>query len=177
MRLRFPSLWGTEIYGEFGGEDEAGHLFSSTSGLIGVYLPQVEPTGRLSLRFEYADISQHGGSAPPWYRHGTYRSGYTYKNNIMGHHAGGAAKDYFTEARLLLRSDLELVLGLDYQKRGYDQPVEEKHRQASAEIIWWMNKNIRFEFLGSLDQTQNFDFVADDDPDFYYSRLSMIFSW
>ncbi|MCD6188376.1 MAG: hypothetical protein J7K09_09450, partial [Desulfuromusa sp.] len=115
MRIYLPFLWGAEIYGEFGGEDEAGHLFSSTAGLIGVYLPQVEPSGRLSLRLEYADLSKHSGPAPPWYRHGTYQSGYTYENHIMGHHVGGAAKDYFIEAQLLLRRDLQLTLGFDYQ--------------------------------------------------------------
>ena len=173
MRIYLPFLWGAEIYGEFGGEDEANHLFSSTAGLVGVYLPQVEPTGRLSLRLEYADFPKDNA----WYRHGSYQSGYTYENHIMGHHVGGAAKDYFVEAQLLLRRDLQLTLGFDYQKRGYNQPEKEEHYQSSAEVTWWMNKNIRFELLGSLDQTENFDFVSDNNPDFYYSRFSMIYSW
>ncbi|MCK5826557.1 MAG: capsule assembly Wzi family protein [Desulfuromusa sp.] len=172
LRIFFPSLWGAEIYGEIGGEDEANHFFSKAAWLAGVYLPQVEPTGRLSLRLEYTDLSDE-----VWYRHSAYRSGYTYKNHIMGHHIGGAAKDYFAEARLLLRSDLELTLGFDYQKRGENQLVEEKHYQASAEVNWWLNEKIRFELMGSVDRTENFDFVTDNDPDFYSSRLSMIYSW
>ena len=173
MRIYLPFLWGTEIYGEFGGEDEAGHMFSSTAGLVGVYLPQVEPTGRLSLRLEYADFPKNNS----WYRHGTYHSGYTYKKHIMGHSVGGAAKDYFAEARLLLRSDLHFTFGFNYQKRGLDQSVKEEHYLSSAEVTWWMNDTVRFEALGSFDRADNFDYEDNNDRDFYYSRVSMIFSW
>ncbi|RLB71244.1 MAG: hypothetical protein DRH07_06970 [Deltaproteobacteria bacterium] len=173
LKIYLPFLWGAEIYGEFGGEDEAGHLFSSTAGLVGVYLPQVEPTGRLSLRLEYADFPKNNS----WYRHGTYHSGYTYKKHIMGHSVGGEAKDYFAEARLLLRSDLHFTFGFNYQKRGLDQSVKEEHYMSSAEVTWWMNDTVRFEALGSFDRADNFDYENNNDQDFYYSRVSMILSW
>lgn len=172
LKISLPFLWGAEIYGEFGGEDEAGHLFSCNSGMAGVFLPQVEPSGRLSLRLEYTDLSN-----PAWYRHGLYRSGYTYENHLMGHSVGGEAKDYFAEARLLLRNDLHFTCGFNYQKRGIEKPIAEEHYQTSAEVTWWMNESIRFELLGSFDRTGNFNYEENNNQNFYYSRASMIFSW
>ena len=87
-RVRLPFLWGAEVYGELGGEDEANHFFSRDSFLLGAYLPRIEPTGRLGLRFEFADLA-YNGNGPVWYRHGIYKSGYTYEQQILGHHAGG----------------------------------------------------------------------------------------
>lgn len=124
-RIKIPAVWGLELYGELGGEDEAGGFIANTAYLGGIYLPQVEPSGRASLRFEYADLSQIDSNSPVWYRHGIYQSGYTYKNQIMGHHAGGGAKDYFAELVILLPQDLSLKIDYNHEKRGTDQPVEE----------------------------------------------------
>ena len=95
----------------------------------------------------------------------------------MGHSVGGEAKDYFAEARLLLRSDLHFTFGFNYQKRGLDQSVKEEHYMSSAEVTWWMNDTVRFEALGSFDRADNFDYENNNDQDFYYSRVSMILSW
>jgi hypothetical protein len=51
-RLKIPALAGAELYGEWGGEDEAGGFISHKSWLAGLYLPKLEPTGRLAMRLE-----------------------------------------------------------------------------------------------------------------------------
>jgi len=176
-RLRLPCLWGTEIYGEYGGEDEAGHFLANDAWLAGVFLPKVEPTGRASLRLEYADLSRIDNNSPVWYRHGIYRSGYTYQGKIMGHHAGGAAKDIYSELRIYLPRDLTLCLNFDSEKRGYDQPVLEEHLEPGLGLIWQMNQNTRVEFIYRFDQVNNYNYRDGNDQDFHVSRVGLTFNW
>jgi len=176
-RLRLPFLWGAEIYGEWGGEDEAGHWISNHAWLAGMYLPRIDPSGRASLRIEYADLSRIPENAPAWYRHGTFRSGYTYEGKILGHHVGGAAKDIFSEFRVILPYDLDFSLSFDLEKRGYDQPVVEDHRELGVDLNWSFKQNLVLDFLYRFDQVSNFDYIPSNDQDFHFSRVGMNFSW
>lgn len=177
LRLRFPFLAGAEIYGEYGGEDEAGHFLAATAWLAGVYLPRADPSGRLSLRVEYADLSKIDNLAPPWYRHGTYRSGYTYEGRVMGHHVGGAAKDLSIDAELLLSRDLRLKLGVDFETRGSDQQVQEKHLESSAQVSWQLNKTVKLEILCQVDRIDNVDYVNGKKKNNYRSQVGLSFHW
>ncbi|MBE0500619.1 MAG: capsule assembly Wzi family protein, partial [Desulfuromonadales bacterium] len=136
LRLKIPFLWDAELYSELGGEDEAGGFISNKAYLGGLYLPRIEPSGRLSLRLEYAHLSHIDDNSPMWYRHGIYQSGYTYKRKILGHHAGGGTRDYFTEIEAWLSLQWVASLGLDYERRGEDQPIREKHFQPFCSLRW-----------------------------------------
>jgi len=171
-RLRLPFLWGAEIYGEIGGEDEAGHFFSKDAYVYGLFLPQLEPTGRLSLRVESADLS-----SPVWYRHSQFQSGYTYEGKILGHHIGGAGKDFYSELRVRLPQNITLSLSLDMAKRGYDQPLLEEHLESGFGLSWLLNQNLDLDFLYRFDQISNFNFISGNDRDFHFSRVGMNFSW
>jgi hypothetical protein len=171
-RLRLPFLWGAEIYGEYGGEDEAGHFFSKKAWILGVYLPWIEPSGRLSLRVEYADLS-----SPVWYRHGTFRSGYTYEGKILGHHVGGAAKDVYGELQVILPHDLLMTISVDYEERGLDQPVEEKHYQGSVSIAWDFSEHCALDLSLGYDRVNNADFEEGNDQQFYLASLGFRGNW
>jgi hypothetical protein len=171
-RLRLPFLWGAELYGEYGGEDEAGHFFSKTAWLAGLYLPYLEPSGRLSLRLEYADLSNK-----VWYRHGTYRSGYTYEGTLLGHHAGGAARDASAELQLLLPKGLTLSLGADYEQRGIGQAVEEKHLQGLLKAELELKNNLQLSMRYGLDKIDNFEYVADRQSTSHMASVGLRGSW
>ena len=178
LRLRIPPLWGAEVYGEMGGEDEADLLgiipfISNRSFLLGVYLPRVEPTGRVSFRFEYADLSHVDDNSPVWYRHHIYRSGYTYANKILGHHAGGGSEDFYTEIEVMLPYNLTLTLGYDYEKRGADQLVEEQHRQMSFDLRWDFLPQMYCAASWRHDMVENFGYIAGQDEDFYLAELAV----
>lgn len=175
--IKLPFLLGTEIYGEFGGEDEAGHFIANASTLYGLYLPKIDPTGRGSLRFEYADLSRIDNNSPVWYRHGTYRSGYTYEGKILGHHVGGAAKDLFTELRVLLPRDLTLTLSLDLEKRGYDQAVKEEHLQPGIGLEWPWLSALAFTARYRADKVKNFGFTIGDDRTFQLAEIGFKGRW
>ncbi len=159
--LRLPFLFGAEIYGEVGGEDEANHFFSKEAYLAGLFLPRIEPSGRMSLRLEYADISD-----PVWYRHSQYRSGYTYEGMLMGHHLGGAAKDSYLELRVIATPELQLILGLDYEERGLDQPVTEEYSEVKLALDWAFSEHFSINTSLALGQAENFDFVDGNSQDF-----------
>jgi len=172
LRLKIPFLAGSEFYGELGGEDEANHFFSKDSWIIGAYLPWLEPTGRFSLRIEYADLS-----SPVWYRHTQYRSGYTFEGKIMGHHVGGAGKDIYSELRVLLHTDLTLSLSLDIERRGYDQPVREQHLEPGAGVEWQLRPDLSLSVRYSYDQVENFGFVSGDDRTFHLAGIRLRTIW
>jgi len=177
LSLRLPFLWGAQFYGEWGGEDEAGGFVSNHAYLAGLYLPQLEPSGRVSLRLEYADLSHLAANAPAWYRHGIYKSGYTYQQTILGHHSGGAAKDLFSELQFSLPSDLLLSLSLDIEKRGYDQPELEEHFETGIGMTWFFSEFTSLELIYRLDQVSNFGFDANQDQTIHFARAGMTFSW
>ncbi len=176
-RIRLPFLGGAELYGEYGGEDEAGHFLSNLSWLAGLYLPRLEPTGRLSLRAEYADLSHIDDNSPAWYRHGIYRSGYTYEGKILGHPAGGAAKDYYGELGAWLGDGLLAKVFFDYQERGFDQPVREKHYQPGLGLNWLLTDQVSLRLDYAFDRAKNFGFVEGNEMDFHFARAGMTFDW
>jgi len=176
-RFRLPFLAGTEIYGEYGGEDEAGHFLAASAWLAGIYLPRVEPSGRLSLRLEYADLAKIDNLAPPWYRHGIYHSGYTYEGRILGHHVGGAAKDLFVEAELLLRSDIRLNLSLDFETRGVDQPVTEEHKQIQLAADWSLNNHLSLNSSFGYNQVENVNYENNNNQDFSFATFGVQGHW
>lgn len=173
-RLKLPFLWGAELYYELGGEDEAGGFLAKKSQLYGLYLPRIEPTGRTSLRLEYADVND---SHSVWYRHGLYSSGYTYKGKILGHHVGGEATDLFSELRLILPRDLTLSLSLDIEKRGYNQAAREDHLQPALGVEWQLQPNLTLDVRYAYDRVENFNFVSGNDREFYLGELSLVRYW
>ncbi len=159
-RVRLPFLWNAEIYGELGGEDEANYFPSKTGYIAGIYLPQVEPSQRLSLRFEYADLH-----LPTWFSHSQYRSGYTYEGNIMGHHTGGAAKDAYVELQAIISEKLLLTIGLDYEERGVDQLVQEELSYGLVKVDWSFAEHYSVDCSLGFGKIDNFEFVAGNSED------------
>ena len=161
FRFSFPSL---DLYGEWGGEDEAGGLPSGHAYLLGLYVPELAPG--LDFRVEYADLT-FTGTPPPWYQHGLYSSGYTYKGRILGHHVGGGGRDLFLEAGIMRRDRHNVSLKLDYEERGVAiQVVTEKHYQfgfdwkyqlGKAMTGWTVDIGLAYERIKNADYTSGLD--------------------
>ena len=176
-RVKIPVLWNLEFYAEFGGEDEANGFISNFAKLAGIYLPQIEKSGRFDLRIEYADLSHVDENSPMWYRHGIYRSGYTYENKILGHHVGGGGKDLYTEVNGYLPSDVTLTLSLDIETRGVDQAVEEKHLQPALALEWLVQKELGVGVRYAMDKVENADYIRDNDPTSHLVTAHVFGSW
>lgn len=181
FRLKLQPLWGAELYGEMGGEDQADLLgvipfFSKKAILAGLYLPQIEPTGRLSLRLEYLD-TDYEGNGPVWYRHGVYQSGYVYEGMLLGHPAGGDASSLFIELQALLPRDVTVTAGVDLQQRGESQPVHEEHRMPFLDVEWAVTAGLALHAGYSFDRVENFGFVAGDDRTLHFGRAGVRWNW
>jgi hypothetical protein len=161
--INLPLLWGMQLYGELHGEDEAGGLPAKDSWLAGVYLPQIEPSGRLSLRVEYADTTQLFGGSPVLYRHGIYRSGYIYENQLLAHHVGSDATDLFVQLGVDCSERLSLKIGIDYEVRGKDLALQEKHRQADLSATWWLDPRLSLTARYAYDHVKNWNFLEGDE--------------
>lgn len=159
-RLRLPFLFGAELYGEYGGEDEAGRFLANTAWLAGVALTRLEPSGRLGLRVERSDLSRIDDNSPLWYRHGIYKSGYTYRGKVLGHHVGGGGDDLLLAAELQLPANLEVTLALDIENRGADQAATEGHRQWSVAGVWRPSPHLSVRAHYAWDEIENRGFIA-----------------
>jgi len=128
LRLTLP---GWQVYGEFGGEDEAGFFPSKWAGLAGFYIPSLGPS--VDLRVEFADLAWDEETGGAWYDHGAYTDGYTYKGKILGHHVGGDGRDLFAEVSFDLGSGSRGRMGVDLEWRGLrNQEATEEHVQFIA---------------------------------------------
>jgi len=179
VRIKLPFLWNAELYGELGGEDQAdfaGFLpfFSKKAYLAGVYLPQIEPSGRWSLRLEYADTSIDTNL---WYNHSQYTSGYTYQRKIMGHAMGGTAKDYFAEIETYFPLGLRLALNFDHQKRSAGGGVAEKHYQPGVAVEWHCSPRLTLRFNYAFDRVENFGFQSGDTRNLHLADAGLNWNW
>lgn len=156
VRVRMPLPWGmgVAVYGEFFGEDEAGGLPSKWSGRGGIHIAGLPPGNGVELRAEYTQTHRAA------YSHGTYTNGWTYNDDLLGHHIGAGASD--VSAELLFTPPVPRGWGL-WQFRTWGS-VEirgrrsrpgfpgEEHRQYGAELrvkldeglqigveTWWLD--------------------------------------
>ncbi|CAG0943283.1 hypothetical protein ANRL1_01278 [Anaerolineae bacterium] len=118
------------LYGELGGEDEAGSLPSRVAYIAGAYLPGFLGIDRLEGRVEYGQtyIAKYPGV---WYRHHVYTNGYTYDGRIIGHHMGTDSRDLFMSAAYA--SDygrFEVLFDLESSGRAI------KEKNTSAGVSW-----------------------------------------
>lgn len=172
-RLRIPPLAGLELYGEWGGEDEANHFVSKEAWLLGAFLPHLDPAGRWSLRAEFTNLA-HDDAGPAWYRHGTYRSGYTYHGLILGHHAGGDSRDLYGELAWWASPDLNLALSLDLEKRGVSGTVEEKHTEPGLDLRYRLAPGLELRGRYRFDRARNLDRIAGNDQDQHFFLVEMV---
>lgn len=118
-----------ELYGEYGGEDEAGFRPSKPALLVGV--EWMYQSRRVII--EYAN--NHVSNSPNvWYRHSLYTSGYTYRGNIIGHHMGSDAKDLYLRAESPLWEGWLAGFDIEREDRRLSSPVQEQIRRWGGDV-------------------------------------------
>ncbi len=144
-----------EVYGEWGGEDEAGGFFSRSAFLAGLYLPRLGPWHLAELNLEMADTTVPNNPRN-WYFNHNFPDGYTYHGQILGHHAGTDGLDLFAELRLHPLDPLTVFLSYDYEEHfRLDDVVEKLHQfRLGAEAQVW--KKLYVSAFFGHDQWNNF---------------------
>ena len=116
-----------EVYGELGGEDEAGGFFSDVAYLAGVYLPRIGPWSWVEATFEITDTSA-SGERRTWYTNGNFPDGYTFRDDIIGHHVGTDGLDVYLGLVFHPQEDFRVHLSYNYEEHfRLDPTVERVH--------------------------------------------------
>lgn len=153
-----------QVYAEIDGEDEAGGLPSKEAYLAGLYLPRIGSMERLELRAEYA--INHIKDAPNvWYNHHIYKSGYTYKGRIIGHHMGTDSKDIFAEMRYHIPGLQNgfASLAYDREKHNLSGDVKETEDEFTIKIHLPLNKSTILKTEYRFGKLKNFDNTRGED--------------
>jgi hypothetical protein len=152
-----------EVYGELGGEDEAGGWFSREAYLAGIYLPRIGPWSGLELNIEFTDTVVDGHPRT-WYTNRNFPGeGYTYHNRIIGHHVGTDGRDYFAELRVRLPCIEErrpsIALSYDFEQHFHLDPVEERLHQFRISFEFDLWRRLRASAFYEEDYWNNQDQV------------------
>jgi hypothetical protein len=134
------------LYGEAGAEDQSRPGVPSRWAFMGgVFLPSIGPFRKADLRAEYGTTITN--SPGVWYRHSAPSGGYPhqYRGQILGHHMGTDARDFFLEAHYFLLSSSYLELNADLTQRFWPGPAREDSRRFSAAFIGWLTPFLRGE--------------------------------
>lgn len=146
------------LYGEIGGEDEAGSLPSQIGYVVGVFLSHSFGTGDIDLRLEYADdyVDGHPGV---WYTHHLYTTGYTYNGRVIGHHMGSDARDLFV--RLQYHADPNATIGIEADLERHGADAGEKKNWFGIDADYRLTEY--FSLSGGVGMER--DYSAADDED------------
>jgi hypothetical protein len=150
-----------KLYTDWVGEDEAGRLPSNWGRLIGMQLNDILRTGRTDLRIEYAN-NHVSGKPNVFYAHSLYRSGYTYKSRIIGHHMGTDTRDLFVRLTHYLTQDLILGLEFDRESKGLSSSPRERRDYFGVDLTSFGFKNLEVKTGLRYERAKNSGFISGD---------------
>lgn len=88
---------GIKLYTEWGAEDSSGDTKTPTgrANIYGAYIDEPLWLANIDIRVEWANTGRNERYGPTWYKHSIFKSGYTHKGRVIGHHIGADARDLF----------------------------------------------------------------------------------
>jgi len=137
---RLLPLSGVKLYTEWGAEDSGGRARTPTgrANIYGVFIAGPLWLDNADLRVEWANTARNERYGPLWYEHAIYSTGYRHDGRVIGHHAGGDARDLFV--RLQYHSLRDLTLGLEYErmKKGVHSATPIVREWYEADFEWML---------------------------------------
>jgi hypothetical protein len=166
VKLTLPFDWQPlQLYAEAAAEDEAP---SELAYLAGIYVPRILNLERLDFRAEFANtyVKQH---PKVWYNHGIYRSGYTYKGRVIGHHIGTDSRDIFLMARYFLpKTDNGwIAVSYDREKHNFSGNTKEITDELAININVPVNKALTLKTNYRYGRIQNLESIEGSDKNIH----------
>jgi len=153
----------TQVYGEWAGEDKFAPWENEAPGfLAGLLLSDIFNIETLDLRTEYAKTDA------AWYKHGIYTSGYRYKSDVLGHHMGGDADDFFMRLSKnfsVTQDNIEsFTLGgqFDYETHGRSSAYPEHKYEAGIDTTFNLTDSKSVKLLYEYEAYSNFNNISGD---------------
>ena len=135
---RWAPLSGVKLYTEWGAEDSGGRTKTPTgrANIYGLFV-----TGPLwlygaDLRVEWANTARNERYGPIWYEHAIYSTGYRHEGRVIGHHAGGDARDLFVRLQYHPLGDLTLGVEYEHLERGVHSASPTVREWYEADFEW-----------------------------------------
>ncbi|NOZ25113.1 MAG: hypothetical protein GXO94_03345 [Nitrospirae bacterium] len=172
VKITLPFRWQPlQMYGEIAAEDISSNVTIKGGYLTGVYLPRIFGLDFIDLRGEYAR------SRKILYHHNIYRSGYTYKRRLIGHHMGGDATDLFVSTSVYGAGDTKYTLYYDREKKGLTRSTP----QVSQEFVLAMRQAVSDRTTLSLkwgyEKIRNTGYITGNDTDGILVEFSFESRW
>ena len=189
-RFTIPFLRNTQVYVEYGGEEERGSstgkagrsnlMVSEPALILGLFVPRLTDDGRTQLTLEWMRNNFGGDGIPAvWYAHWTYVSGWTNDRMILGHAAGGDSSEIFVRVTRDVTSMARIGLDFSYQDRGRDL-VEyygcgdrERHFRGGVDLRWFPKESWEFRARMAVEGVENFGLSPGKDRTNWLLRLTL----
>lgn len=129
---RLPMLF----YLEWGLEDSAGAWKDVPGVTAGVEVASVPGLPQLAMGLERTSFAESCCGNPIWYRHWSFREGWTDGGRLLGHPLGGHGTEWLAHARLeLLESRLRVVTRYARRDRGAEN-LFAPLREGESQAVW-----------------------------------------
>jgi hypothetical protein len=177
LKVTIPFRWQPmQLYIDGAGEDEANHFPSNWAYLAGIYFPRILSLERFDFRAEYS--TNHIENKPNvWYNHGVYRSGYTYKGEIIGHHMGTDSRDLFFEAGYVMpyMNNAKASVSYNREEHNLSDDVHETKDELSLSVEATGVKNIFLETEYNYGRIANFEQTEGEEKRINIFMLNIIY--
>ncbi len=159
-----------ELYSEIGGEDEAGAFFSKRAYLAGLYLPRIGSLDWLELNIEFA-TTEVSGEPRLWYTNRNYPDGYTFHDQVIGHHMGTDALDIYFELRMKPVEDWSFLISYDYEEHFRQESVTETLQQFRLGVSTKVVDRLEVIAKLGIDLWENFQQIDGQDEQGHFLEL------
>jgi len=172
VKITMPFRWQPlQMYGEIAAEDISRHLTIKGGYLLGIYLPRIFSLDTIDLRGEYARTRKI------LYTHRKFRSGYTYRRRLIGHHMGNDAEDIFVGTSLYGDANTKYSFYYDREKKG----ITRKTPQVSQEFVLALRQKVSdrtaLTLKGGYEKIRNTGYIGGNDTDSIVFELSFDSNW
>ncbi len=180
LKLTIPFKWQPlQIYAETAAEDGSRSYIDEWVYLAGIYLPRILDFDRIGFRAEYANTYLGDDkNLNDFYSSSTYTSGYTYKDNIIGHHMGNDSEDMFFMMNFRI-PELNSILRLSYDKvrNNLSNDIKSSKTDMSVEMKVHVKEEMTIEGKYTSGELENIDSIEGNNKkiNLFMARLKYIF--
>ncbi|VAX30894.1 hypothetical protein MNBD_NITROSPIRAE03-586, partial [hydrothermal vent metagenome] len=172
VKITLPFKWQPfQLYGELVAEDISRNITIKGGYLAGIYLPRIFNVDAIDLRMEYARTRKI------LYTHKIYRSGYTYKRRLIGHHMGNDATDLFVGTSLYGTGSTKYSFYYDREKKGLTKRNPEVSQEFVLALRQKVSERTDLSLKGGYEKVRDSGNIPGTDTDNIVFEISFDSSW
>ncbi len=172
VKITLPFKWQPlQLYGEIAAEDISRNITIKGGYLAGIYLPRIFNLDTIDLRGEYARTRKI------LYHHNTYRSGYTYKGRLIGHHLGSDAEDLFVSTSIYGTGTTKYSFYYDREKKGLTRRNPEVSQEFVLALRQKVSERTDLSLKGGYEKIRDSGHISGNDTNNIAFEISFDSRW